>query len=63
MSITDNQFVELANKIKLGKMTLIELSVTRQNQVNLLNLGHTSAQMVIDAIDHITSSKDDGKGE
>ncbi len=63
MSITDNQFVELANKIKLGKMTPIELSVTRQNQVNLLNLGHTSAQMVIDAIDQIAPSKDDGKGE
>ena len=63
MSIDDNQFVELANKIKLGKMTPVELSVTRQNQVNLLNLGHSSAQMVIDAIDNITSSKDDGKGE
>jgi hypothetical protein len=50
MQFKDEQFVDLADKVRLGKMSRNEMHLTRENQRSLLKLGYPAAQLVIDAI-------------
>jgi len=57
MSFKDEQFEQLAGKIRLGRMSRNEMHVTRENQRRLLMLGYPAAQLVIDAINETAVPK------